>query len=110
MVHKITDWLEGCPFVEQLTVGTLAPGTGTGLFPKGVSRVYRDILGNSRVTASVLLRHRDYPDAAWTQQVARWVLCNQPDGMTVTPKGGRLCSPTRDGLGTWEVELIVENT
>jgi len=110
MVHKIVEWLRACPHVEELTVGTLSPGVGTGLFPKGVTKVNRDILGGSRVTASVLLRHRDHPDSTWAGQLTDWVLCNPPEGMTVTPKGGKLCSPTRDGLGTWEVELIVENT
>ena len=109
MVHKIMDWLAACPNVESLSLGTLSPGTGTGLFPKGISKVYRDILGGSRVTAAMLLHHRDHPDSAWAQQVADWVLRNQPEGMTVTPKGGKLCSPTRDGLGTWEMELVIEN-
>lgn len=108
MVHKIADWLATCPYVEGLTVGALQPGSGTGLFPKGISKVYRDILGNSRVNASVVLRHRDYPDSTWPQQLAHWVLYNQPQGCTVTPKGGKMVNPTKDGWGTWEIELVVE--
>ena len=109
MVDGIVAWLLGCPYIENVSVGTLQPGAGTGLFLKGISHVRRDILGGSRVSQSLLLRHRDYPDALWVQQFNAWVLENQPTGMKVTPKGGKLVSPTKDGWGTWELELIVES-
>ena len=109
MVHKIARWLAACPHVEGLTVGSLQPGAGTGIFPKGITRVSRDILGGSRVTTSVLLRHRDYRDSGWVQQLSDWVIANPPEDMTVTPRGGRLCSPTKDGWGTWELEIVIES-
>lgn len=110
MVHKIAKWLEQCPHIDHICVGTLEPGTGTGLFPKGIDRVRRDILGNCRVTATLLLRHRGRPEEDWPSLLSGWVLEAQPPaGYTVTPRGGRLCAPTRDGWGTWEMELIIEN-
>lgn len=108
MVHKIAGWLKDCPAVEDITVGTLPPGKGTGIFPKGITRVRQDILGGSAVTSTVVLRHRGRPEDRWPQELSGWVFHTAPPaGCTVTPHGGRLCSPTKDGWGTWELELTV---
>ncbi len=110
MVDEIARWLKGCPFIKELTVGTLPPGSGTGLFSKGIDRVRRDILGGSTVTHTFILRHRGRPEEAWPEQLSSWILtATPPAGYIVTPKGGRLVSPTRDGWGTWEMELKIEN-
>lgn len=107
MIEELLKYLETCPLIEQLTFGALAPGGGTGLFAGGIEKVEQDILGDSRVTQSYILRHRDTPDSTWAQQVSRWLLCSQPTNMTVIPRGGKLVSPTKEGWGTWELELIV---
>lgn len=110
MVHKIADWIKNCPFIEDVTACSVSPGTGTGIFPKGISRVSRDILGNCSVTISLLLRHRGRPEENWPALVSSWVLTTEPPlgCRSVTPKGGKLCSPTKDGWGTWEMELVIE--
>ena len=109
MVDAVKSWLSQGPYIQELSVCSLAPGSGTGLFPKGISRVRQDILGRSRLTQSYILRHRDYPDATWVEQVSAWVLQNQPEQMKVTPQGGKPVNPTKDGWGTWELELKVES-
>lgn len=109
MVDRVKSWLLKCPYIQELSVCSLAPGSGTGLFPKGISRVRQDILGRSRLTQSYILRHRDYPDATWAEQVSAWILSNKPADLQVTPKGGKLVNPTKDGWGTWELELTVES-
>ena len=109
MVDDVKNWLLKCPYMENLSVGTLQPGPGTGLFLKGISHVRRDILGDAKVTETFVLRHRDYPDATWVEQVSAWVLQNQPEQMKVTPQGGKPVNPTKDGWGTWELELKVES-
>ena len=109
MVNTVKGWLLNCPYMGNLSVGTLQPQGDTGLFPKGISRVRRDILGDARVSTAFILRHRDYPDADWVDKVSAWILSNKPADMQVTPKGGKLVNPTKDGWGTWELELIVES-
>ena len=107
MREALLDWLGGCPLISELSVGTLPPGVGTGLFEGGIQSVEQDILGNSRIARAYILRHRDRPDSLWVLQFSLWVVQNQPPALTVIPKGGKTVPPTNEGWATWELELTV---
>ena len=107
MIDMLINWLKSCPQLLDIQFGALPPGAGTGLFAGGIEAVQQDILGNSRTVQRYILRHRAAPDSTWAQQVSGWVLSNQPPSMAITPKGGKLVSPTNDGWGTWELELVI---
>lgn len=110
VIEMLVSWLQTCPLVDSLFTGTLPPGRGTGLFLKGIDRVHRDILGNQKPRWRCLIRHRGSPEENWAEAFSCWVLeATPPAGYRISPGGGRLVSPTRDGWGTWEVELIIEN-
>ncbi len=105
----IKAWLEGCPHIGALTVDKVGPNLGVGLFPQGVEGVSRDILGNARTTRRYILRRRGLRGESWADRVADWVLAAQPPaGCRVSVRGGRLKEPATDGVGTYEVEILVE--
>ena len=107
MVHKVRRWLENCPHIYALTVDTLGAGPATGLFCREVTALRQDILGNRKPRFKYLLRHRGQTHENWAEAFGLWVLENPPEEFRVSLRGGRQCSPTRDGFSTWEVELTV---
>ena len=106
----IKSWLEQCPHIGVLTVDSLGPGLGVGLFAQGVEAVCRDILGNVRLRSRYVLRRRGLRGENWAEQVTRWVLEQKPpQGCTVSVKGGKLRDPSTDAMGTYELEIIVNS-
>lgn len=107
MVHKITHWLQGCPYVTNLTAESLCYGPGTGLFCRGVTAVKQNIMGDSMKRFTYLILHRGQTDENWAERFSIWVLENPLAGFDINVSNGRRREPTRDGFSTWEAELTV---
>ena len=107
MTEMLFRFLADCPHTPAITKEALGPGVGTGLFFRGVVGVAEDILGDKKPSWSYIVRHRGLAAENWAEAFCLWILDNPPAGWTVTPKRSGLCSPTKDGFSTWEVELTV---
>ncbi len=126
MIQKLTAWLETYPgWEEPLQIDTAGPGTGLGLFPKGVETVGRvsDILGNvtEACRATVTLCRNGLGqegDADWLLDFQHWVRCQSRAGLApqfgtdparerITARAGRL-KDMDQGMGRYTVDILID--
>lgn len=96
-------YLDTCPDLAGYTVDKLGPGLGVGVFPQGVVRITRDILGTVKLTKRYVLKRRGLRGESWADRVTNWALM-----MGLRVSGGKLTTPATEGVGVYELTLETE--